>query len=80
MQRRSAPRSPQRERFDEKIIGTPEIGSKIEEGIVSIPIRSGVAVRISGIPWDLTLDESERLIKIIKAYGVSPRLEIENVE
>ena len=37
-------------------------------GIIPIQIRRDVVVKIHGIPYDLTREEAERLILIIKAH------------
>jgi len=38
-------------------------------GIVPIPIRADVTVRISGIPHDLTKAEAERIARVIIALA-----------
>lgn len=42
----------------------------VEEPILEISIRSGEFVRIHGIPWDLTQQEAEKIVAVIKAHAL----------
>jgi hypothetical protein len=44
-------------------------GFEAEHGIVSIDIREGVAVKIHGIPKDVTQAEADQITAIIMAHA-----------
>lgn len=44
-----------------------------EAEIITIPIRPDVAVRIHGIPHDLTAEEANRIAAVVLAYGMPER-------
>ena len=40
-----------------------------KQGIVSIPIRPGVAVSIGPMPTDLTKQEADKLARVVRAFA-----------
>ena len=38
--------------------------------VVPVPLREGLTVKISNLPFDLTATEAERLASIIRAYAM----------
>lgn len=44
----------------------------MESEILSIPLREGLFIRIHGIPWDLTVEEAERISHVILAHAPPP--------
>lgn len=44
-----------------------------ETGVMTIMIRADMAVRVHGIPWDLTEVEAERICRVIRAMAMQDR-------
>ena len=47
---------------------TPE-QFEARQGITTIQVREDVAIRIAGLPFDLTRKEAEKIVRVILAYG-----------